>query len=138
MVYYFGHLFILKFDGFFKQIMNYSQRARLRSVYFQAIRTVLRDFNFNLNRTMLLRKSGMENIDNILFKRSSTFILGIYFHLEPTNLAGRMMSRGYFKERQPFGLCFLTLVAPKLVDAVCSIKLESLPMPGPLSGQDST
>jgi len=27
-------------------LLNYSQRARLRSVNFQAIRTVLRDFNF--------------------------------------------------------------------------------------------
>jgi len=45
-------------------LLSYSQRARLRSVYFQ----VIRDFNFNLNRTLLLKKSGMESIDKILFK----------------------------------------------------------------------
>jgi len=93
--------------------INYSQRARLRSVYFQAIRTVLRDFNFNLNRTLLLRKSGMESIDDILFKRISTFIFSIYYYLEPTNLAGRLLSRGYFNERQSGQIMFFDLSRTK-------------------------
>jgi len=63
---------------------------------------------------MLLRKSRMENIDNILFKRTSTFIFGIYFHLEPTNLAGRLMSRGYFNERQPGQIMFFDLSRTKI------------------------
>jgi len=67
-------------------------------VYFQAITTFLRDFNFKLNRKSFLRKSGMESIDDILLKRTSTFIFSIYYYLEPTNLAGKIMSRSYFKE----------------------------------------
>jgi len=94
--------------------LNFSQRARIRSIFYQAIRTVIRDFNFRLNRRLLLTKSGVESIDDIFFKRTSTFIFNIYSFLEPTNLTGKIFSRGYYNERQPGKMSFFDLSSSRL------------------------
>jgi len=55
----------------------------------------------------------MESIDDILFKRTSNFIFNLYYHLEPTVLAGKLMSRGYFNERQSSQVMFFDLSLSK-------------------------
>jgi len=94
--------------------LNFLQRARIRSIFYQEIRTVIKDFNFCLSRRLLLTKSGVESIDDIFFKRTSTFIFNIYSCLEPTNLTGRIFCRGYYNERQPGKMSFFDLSSSKL------------------------
>jgi len=48
--------------------LGYKQREKLRSCYYQVLRTVLRDFSFNYSRTMMCRPLGLESIDTILKK----------------------------------------------------------------------
>jgi len=55
--------------------LSYSQRARLRSVYFHSIRTVLKDFNFNLSKTLLLRKSWHRKYSQHFVKEDINFHL---------------------------------------------------------------
>jgi len=55
----------------------------------------------------------MESIDDILLKRTSNLIFNLYYHLEPTVLAGRLMSRGYFNERQSNQIMFFDLSLSK-------------------------
>jgi len=86
--------------------LSFSLRSKLRSVYFYIIRLIVRDFNFNLNRTSLLRKAKLDNIDDLFFKRASCFIFGLTFHLEPTELVGVLISKTYVNDRLPNRLVF--------------------------------
>jgi len=86
--------------------LGYKQREKLRSCYYQVLRTVLRDFSFNYNRTMMCRLLGLESIDTILKKRVSIFVFKVITELIPTNLAGTFLSKGYFNERAPGRLSF--------------------------------
>ncbi len=44
------------------------------------------DFNFKLNRTGLLKVTGMESVDDILFKRLSVFVFYIIQNMMPDYL----------------------------------------------------
>jgi len=55
--------------------INFKSKAKLRSIYYKIIRTMIRDFDFKLNRSTELRIIGMEDIDKILFNRTSYFVL---------------------------------------------------------------
>lgn len=79
--------------------INFRQRGKLRSAYYRVIRQVVRDFNFKLSRSDLLRVSGLESLDNILTKRASVFLFNIIYHLEPTDLAAKLLSKAYCNER---------------------------------------
>jgi len=81
--------------------LGFNLRAKLRSVYYRVIRVVLRDFDFKLNRTGLLRVSGLESIDQILFMRSTVFLFNLIQSLQPTELALRILSKIYTNERTP-------------------------------------
>lgn len=43
----------------------------------------------------------LEEIDTIFFKRTSVFIFKIITRLEPTNLAGKFLSKSYVNARNP-------------------------------------
>lgn len=88
------------------QLLNYSMRAKLRSFYFYVIRILTRDFEFKMNRSKLLRRCSLESIDDILFKRTSTFIFKLTYHLEPTVLVGNLLSKAYVNERFPGRMAF--------------------------------
>jgi len=88
------------------QLLNYSLRSKLRSFYFYVIRILVRDFEFKLNRVKLLRKSSLESIDDILFKRTSAFMFKLTYHLEPTILVGNVLSKACINERFPGRMIF--------------------------------
>jgi len=48
----------------------------------------------------------MEDIEKILFVRSSCFIFKVLFNLTPTNVAGTLRSKAYNNERTPGKLSF--------------------------------
>jgi len=82
--------------------LSYILNSKLRSFYYHLIRVILRDFNFNLNRTQLLVNANLECFENILFKRSSVFIIfNILKELTPTGLACELLIRTYTNERHP-------------------------------------
>lgn len=87
--------------------VSYNQRAKVLSVYFSALGIILRDFNFQLNRKMLLRKAS---IDEIYFKRTLGLTFSIYYNLEPTGLAGKLIRRSYTNERHQGRAGFLDLI----------------------------
>lgn len=86
--------------------LNYALRARIKSVYFLVIRVIIRDFNLRFSRSTMLRISGLENIEDIFFKRTSVFLYKIIYYLEPTTLAGTILSKSYFNERHQGKLTF--------------------------------
>lgn len=67
---------------------------------------MVRDFEFKLRRQMLLRVIEMEDIEKILFIRSSCFIFNVLTNLTPSNFAGTLISKGYYNERAPGKLSF--------------------------------
>jgi len=81
--------------------INYKLRAKLKSVFYLILRTVIRDFQFKMNRRKMARIARIDDIETILFKRTSVFLFNIINNLAPTNLAGMVISRAYFNERQP-------------------------------------
>lgn len=94
--------------------LSYNQRAKIRSVYYLAIRTVLRDFNLKLNRNTMLAMTKLESIDDIFYKISSGFFFGLYYSLEPTSLAAKLMSRAYTNDRHPGKVEFFDLSKYKI------------------------
>lgn len=89
--------------------LKFNLKAKIRSLYYHFIRVILRDFDFNLSRPLMLRKSGMENLDTIFFKRSSVFIFKLIHNLEPTRLAIDLISRSYQNERHTGRLTFFDI-----------------------------
>lgn len=94
--------------------LNYNQRAKIRSAFFLVLRIVTRDFHFELNRTKLIKQSGIENIDNIFSKRTSVFLYNIIYKLDPTELAGRTLIRSYLNDRHPGRMTFFNLSNSKI------------------------
>jgi len=94
--------------------LNFRQRAQLRSAYFRVLRLVSRDFGLKLNRRGLLETCEIDHIDDILFKRSSLFLFNIIFNLAPTDLAGRLLQRGYFNDRNVGKLHFFDCSSSKI------------------------
>jgi len=86
--------------------LSYNLRSKVKSIYFLALRTILRDFDLKLNRSQLLRQSGCDGIDTILFLRTSMFIFKTLKLLTPTNLAGEFLCKSYLNERHPGVLTF--------------------------------
>jgi len=76
--------------------LRYALRARIRSVYFLAIRVIIRDFNLRFSRSRMLRISGLENTEDIFFKRTSVFLYNVNYYLKPTTLGGIILSKPYF------------------------------------------
>jgi len=52
---------------------------------------MVRDFEFKLRRQMLLKAVEMEDIEKILFMRSSCFIFKVLLNLTTTNFAGTLL-----------------------------------------------
>jgi len=108
--------------------LNFRQRASLRSAYFRVLRQLVRDFNFRMSRSDLLRASGVESLDKILMKRASVFLFNIVYNLEPTDLASKLMTKAYYNDRamgklkffdsstSRFGKKCITNFAAKLVE----------------------
>jgi len=86
--------------------LSFQQRSRIRSLYFHIIRIILRDFKFKLNRTSLLKEAKLESIDDIMFKRASTFIYSRVYYLEPTEIVGEILSKTSSNDRLPGRLRF--------------------------------
>jgi len=57
--------------------INYKLKSKIRSVYYLKIRNALRDSNLSMNRSEMLQVTKLENIDDILFNRTSMFIFKI-------------------------------------------------------------
>jgi len=91
---------------FWSHALSYNLRAKNRSVYYLALRIILRDFDLNLNRNQLLKKTHSENLDTIFFLRTSIFIFKVIKTLSPTTLAGEFICRSYLNERRPGILTF--------------------------------
>jgi len=81
------------------EITDLFKTSGQKDLYYQILRFVARDFNFNLNRTSLLKHTRMEDINLILTKRNSLFLIKLIVNLEPTNLACILMSKSYENER---------------------------------------
>jgi len=86
--------------------ISYSARAKLRSIFYLSIRTVIRDFGFEYNRAQLLAKAKIESLDDIFFLRASMFVFKIVKFLVPTNIAGEILSKTYANARHPSSLTF--------------------------------
>jgi len=86
--------------------INYKTREKLKSFYYHTLRVLVRDFNFTLNRVGLLKATLMEDINIILTKRVSMFLVKILKNLTPTTLAGIMISKSYENERNLGRLTF--------------------------------
>jgi len=94
--------------------LKFNLRAKLRSLYYHFIRVILRDFEFKLSRPVMLRISGMENLDTIFFKRSSVFIFKLIHNLEPTRLSIDLISRSYQNERHTGRLTFFDISTTRI------------------------
>jgi len=86
--------------------ITYNHRQRIRSLFFHIIRIIIRDFKFKMSRTQLLKAANLEGIDDILFKRASSFIYSMLVYLEPTNLVGELISKSYINDRYPARMSF--------------------------------
>jgi len=86
--------------------LTYHLRTRLRSAFYKVLRNVLKDFEFKLNRSALLRMTGQESPDVTLTKRSSLFLFKIITTISPTELATTILSKCYYNERNPGRLSF--------------------------------
>jgi len=94
--------------------LNFNLRAKIRSVFYLVLRIIARDFSFELNRNKLVKVTGIENLDNILAKRTSVFIFNLIYKLEPTELAGRTLIRSYQNDRHPGCMTFFDLSVSKI------------------------
>jgi len=57
----------------------------------------------------MLRISGIENLDNTFFKRSSSFIFKLIYNLEPSRLAIDLISRSNQNARRLGRLTFIDI-----------------------------
>jgi len=89
--------------------LSYILKSKLKSFYYHLIRVLLRDFDFKLNRTRLLERAKLENLENILFKRNSVFVFKILKDLTPSRLACEFLIRTYANERHPNRLTLFDL-----------------------------
>jgi len=106
--------------------IDYTSRLKLRSTYYHIIRVMLRDFNRKMNRSGLLKASGMENIDNIMSKRTSCFAFKLIHDLNPTNLTSIILSKSYCNERSPEYLSFFDTSQRKIGKACLSNQLPKI------------
>jgi len=58
------------------------------------------------SRSTMARMMGQEDIDRILFKRTSTMLFKLITLITPTDLATTVLSKSYFNERIPDRLGF--------------------------------
>jgi len=88
------------------QLKNYFVRSKLRSVYFNVIRILVRDFELQLNRKKLLSKCSLERLYDILIKKNPMFIFKLTRFIEPAALAGTFLSKAYVHDRTPDKMIF--------------------------------
>jgi len=81
--------------------LSYRHKIRIRSAYFSTLRIIVRDFDRKMSRRQLLETFELEEIDTIFFKRTSVFIFKVITQLNPTNLAGKFLSKSYMNARNP-------------------------------------
>jgi len=74
----------------------------------------------------MLRLSNMEDLDSILFKRISCFSFKIIRNLEPTNLAGILISKSYTNARTPNKLSFFDTSQNRLGKACLSNNIDKI------------
>jgi len=94
--------------------IGYQLRSKLRSTYYFILRLILRDFGRNLNRSGMLRKSGLDSIDTLLFKRTSVFLFNLIYNLLPTQNCLRLLTKSYFNDRTPHKLFFFDTSSSKI------------------------
>jgi len=73
--------------------LNFRSRTRLNSTFYHMWGTMVRDFDFQLNRRELRKRMEIEDLDVILNKRSSCFVFKVLYKLEPTNLVRIFLSK---------------------------------------------
>jgi len=108
--------------------MNHKLRIKLRSVFYNTLRVILRDFERKMSRQEMASTFEMEDIIMILEKRTSVFIFKIFINLSPFNLIHKFMAKSYINERRPerveffntsqskYGKLCITNAAKKIVD----------------------
>jgi len=109
--------------------MKYKLKLKLRSVFYNTLRVILRDFDRKMSRQSMLNEFQMEDIIVTLQKRTSVFIFKIITNLSPFNLIQKFMTKSYINERKPerveffntsnskFGKICITNAAKKIVDS---------------------
>jgi len=95
------------------------------STNYMLMRLIVRDFQFKLNRSKMLKITEMKSLDSTFFRRVSVFIDKIIYLLELTTLAGRMIARSCTNERQPKRLVFFSLNASMFSSKSLLSKLRS-------------
>jgi len=93
--------------------INYKLRLKLRSSYYQVLRVLIRDFEKRLSRNDLLDLFEMEDIVQVLNKRTSVFVFKLIQNLAPFKLAQRLMMRSYLNERNLEKVVFFDLSKTK-------------------------
>jgi len=87
--------------------LSYTLRARLRSAYYKIPRVLLRDFDMKYNRSTVAKLMCQEEIDQILFKGTSTMLFKLITQMTPAcDLATTVLSTCFFNERTPGRLSF--------------------------------
>jgi len=108
--------------------INHKLKLKLKSVYYNTLRIILRDFDRKISRQSMLSCFQIEDIITVLEKRTSVFIFKVFTNLSPFNLIHRFMNKSYINERRPerveffntsltkFGKICITNAAKKIVD----------------------
>jgi len=94
--------------------INCKLRIKLRSSFYHVLRILVRDFERRLNRKDLVTLFEMEDIVQVLSKRTSVFVFKLIRNLSPFKLGQRLMMRSYFNDRDPFKIVFFDLSKTKI------------------------
>jgi len=108
--------------------INHKLKLKLRSVFYNTLRVILRDFERNMSRQSMAKSLEMEDIITTFEKRTSVFIFKIVTNLSPLNLTQKFLTKSYTNERKPerveffntsstkHGKLCITNAAKKIVD----------------------
>jgi len=55
--------------------LSFQPRSKIRSVYLHIIQITVKDFEFKLNRSLLLEIANQESVDGIKFRRASVSLI---------------------------------------------------------------
>jgi len=99
--------------------MNPKLKIKLRSVFYNTLRIILRDFERKMSRQAMISCFQMEGIITILEKRTSVFTFKIFPNLSPFNLIHKFMTKSYINERHPERVEFFNTSQSKF-DKLCT------------------
>jgi len=94
--------------------LNYKQKTKIKSTFYQTLRIITRDFKRRQNRNILVRDIGINHIEDIMFLRSSVFLFNIIFHMVPTDIVYKLLGRSYFNDRNLGKLHFFDYSTSKI------------------------